>query len=265
MAGMGPAGARRRSWPGGPPGAGPGRSPSSCGRRRPSPSCAPLPQAPQLAPSASAPVARDPLRLPDGLRAVVPRPRTGGIDRGPPSARDRPARPGARRRRRHRRAAAAGHRPRARAVRGMGGAAHCSSRPPGLPRDRRMGARPGPAGRWSSATGRVPGRPCRGWPPPWSSTRTTRPTARRVRPPTARWTWSCERARREGAPCVLRVARASRRAGGRPGAPARWHRRPGSKRAGWATIERVDRRGADPRTRHVLRRVRAVGPRRARR
>ena len=149
-----------------------------------------LPRAPQLAPPVRSGDPADPSRLPEALGAVAPSPGAGGADGGPASARDRPARPGARRRRRRRRARAAG-RGRSCSCPSAGWAERLTAR---LVRRGYAatghGRRPGPAGRWSSATGRVPGRPCPGWPPPWSSTRTTRPTARRVRPPTARWTWS---------------------------------------------------------------------------
>ena len=103
----------------------------------------------------------------------------------------------------------------------------------GCPTAGALGAgRAGLAGR-----GRQPGRrlgpACPGWRPRSSSMRTTRPTGRRARPPTARSTSLVERARRAGVPCIL----ASPVPAGGAGRPApgcgRWRRRgPRSGRAG---------------------------------
>ena len=119
-------------------------------------------------------------------RALVRPGRHGGA----PPAGHRPDRPGAVGGRRSRRARPRGQRRRAGAVDRAGRSGSPPGSSAGGARPRARGTRPGPAGPSSSGAAPAPGRPCRGWPPPSSSTRTTRPTGRRARPPTARSTWS---------------------------------------------------------------------------
>ena len=140
--------------------------------------------------------------MPQATRGTV-RSRRPGRDRGAPPAGHRSDRPGALRRRRPGRPRPGRQRRRAGPVDRLGGAAHGPAGAAGLPGHERRGTRRGPAGPSSSGAGPAPGHPCRGSPPRSCSTRTT-PSYREESAPTySAVDVLLERARRQGAPCVL--------------------------------------------------------------